>query len=215
MKNKLSGGGGILIYCVKRVDIYSLIYNTMAKIATKDRKTVRIAEKPPPPPPWGGCGVTGLGWCVSIMQCQSVWKASRNFRVSRGIWCFVASARFAWCVRNQDGILSFLCWREVIQGNLHVVSWLIRYLRGPFFMALLLVSLLDLTYPFGFQCMWRPRFAFSRCFFFFFDFTVYETKNFIYMATTTLFTHLKIILLQCFQFLVLATISLIQTDTCT
>ena len=51
MKNKLSGGGGILIYCVKRVDIYSLIYNTMAKIAMKDRKTVRIAEKPPPPPP--------------------------------------------------------------------------------------------------------------------------------------------------------------------
>ena len=31
--------------------LYSLIYNTMAKIAMKDRKTVRIAEKPPPPPP--------------------------------------------------------------------------------------------------------------------------------------------------------------------
>ena len=33
------------------VDRYSLIYNTMAMIATKDRKTVITAEKPPPPPP--------------------------------------------------------------------------------------------------------------------------------------------------------------------
>ena len=33
------------------VDRYSLVYNTMAMIAMKDRKTVRIAEKPPPPPP--------------------------------------------------------------------------------------------------------------------------------------------------------------------
>ena len=32
------------------------------------------------------------------------------------------------------------------------------------------------------------------------------------MGPTTLFTHLKIILLQCFQFSVLATISSIQTD---
>ena len=39
------------LYIVLRVDIYSLIYNTMAKIAMKDRKTVRIAENPPPPPP--------------------------------------------------------------------------------------------------------------------------------------------------------------------
>ena len=45
-----SGGGGILIYCVKEL-IYSLIYNTMVKIVMKDRKTIRIAEKPPPPPP--------------------------------------------------------------------------------------------------------------------------------------------------------------------
>ena len=30
--------------------LYSLIYNTMAKIAMKDRKNVRIEEKPPPPP---------------------------------------------------------------------------------------------------------------------------------------------------------------------
>ena len=44
------GGGGILIYCVKEL-MYSLIYNTMVKIVMKDRKTVRIAEKPPPPPP--------------------------------------------------------------------------------------------------------------------------------------------------------------------
>ena len=45
-----SGSGGILIYCVKEL-IYSLIYNTMVKIVMKDRKTMRIAEKPPPPPP--------------------------------------------------------------------------------------------------------------------------------------------------------------------
>ena len=32
------------------------------------------------------------------------------------------------------------------------------------------------------------------------------------MGSTVLFTHLKIILLQCFQFSVLATISSIQTD---
>ena len=99
-------------YIVLRVDIYSLIYNnTMAKIAMKDRKTVSIAEKPPPPPPppEGGCGVTGLGWCVSIMQSvsQSVWKASRNFRVSRGIWCLVALGRFAWCDR-----LAYFLWRS-------------------------------------------------------------------------------------------------------
>ena len=33
------------------VDRYNLIYNTMANIVMKDRKIVRIAEKPPPPLP--------------------------------------------------------------------------------------------------------------------------------------------------------------------
>ena len=117
-------------YIVLRVDIYSWIYNTMAKIAMKDRKTVRIAEKPPPPPPpWGGCGVAGLGWCVSIMAVgycsvsQSVRKASRNFRFSihgresaKGIWDFLASRSFAWCVRRQSSFQH----REALNDARHI-----------------------------------------------------------------------------------------------
>ena len=38
------------------------------------------------------------------------------------------------------------------------------------------------------------------------------TVHALFMGSTTLFTHLKIILLQCFQFSVSATISSIQTD---
>ena len=47
------------------------------------------------------------------------------------------------------------------------------------------------------------------------DFTMQGTKNIVhalFMDPTTLFTHLKIILLQCFQFSVSATISSIQMD---
>ena len=56
------------LYIALRVDIVWYIIRTMAKMAMKDKKTVRIAEKLlPPPPPWRGCGVTGLGWFVSIM----------------------------------------------------------------------------------------------------------------------------------------------------
>ena len=46
----------------------------MEKMATKDKRTVRNAEKRPPPP-WGTCCVTVLLWLKSIMNSvsQSVW----------------------------------------------------------------------------------------------------------------------------------------------
>ena len=76
----------------------------MAKMEMKDKKTVRIAEKPLLPPPWGGCGVTGLGWFVSILAagywqlaCVSQFQVcrgecQRNFffwrKNAKGTWCF-------------------------------------------------------------------------------------------------------------------------------
>ena len=76
--------------------------------------------------------------------------------------------------------------------------------------------------PFGLSWKLRPRFTFSGFFFFScawtvksHDFTVQGTKNTVYAlftGPTILFTHLKIILLQCFQFSVSATISSIQTN---
>ena len=125
------------------VDRYSLVYNTMAMIAMKDRKTVRIAEKPPPPPPppWGGCGVAGLGWCVSIMAVsyyslsQSVRKPSRNFRFSiygrdsaEGIWGFVASGSFARCVKKAEFLSHVGHLGGSFTSNLHVVGLVTRTL---------------------------------------------------------------------------------------
>ena len=68
----------------------------------------------------------------------------------------------------------------------------------------------------------NPRLRFQTFFFFpsasivtSHEFTVHETKNTIhalFMGPTTLFIHLKIILLQCFQFSISAKISCIQTN---
>ena len=57
----------------------------MAKMEMKDKKTVRIAEKPLLPPPWGGCGVTGLGWFVSILA-AGYWQLAcvSQLQVCRG-----------------------------------------------------------------------------------------------------------------------------------
>ena len=74
------------LYIVLRVDIGWYVIRTMAKMAMKDKKTVRIAEKPPPPllpPPWEGCGVTGLGWFESIMA-AGYWQLACISQVCRG-----------------------------------------------------------------------------------------------------------------------------------
>ena len=79
---------------------------------------------------------------------------------------------------------------------------------------------MDTKYPFGFNLILRLCFATTFSVLFIFlrvnsDFTIQGTKNTVYalfMGPTILFTYLKIILLQYFQFSVSAIISSIKTD---
>ena len=85
------------------------------------------------------------------------------------------------------------------------------------------ICVIVFKYPFGFSVSAESCIAF---FFFFFCFhvctvhvlfmgpttTLFRKKK-LKMGSTVLFTHLKIILLQCFQFSISATISSIQTNS--
>ena len=111
----------------------------MAKMEMKDKKTVRIAEKPLLPPPWGGCsGVTGLGWFVSILAagywqlaCVSQFQVcrgecQRNFfffgeRMPKELGAFIAFI-FASCITRYI----YIYWEGKYTGNLHVDSWHVR-----------------------------------------------------------------------------------------
>ena len=113
----------------------------MAKMEMKDKKTVRIAEKPLLPPPWGGCGVTGLGWFVSILA-AGYWQLAcvsqlqvcrgecqRNFffflrKNAKGTWCFYSF--YFRVMHNKEYIYIYIYWEGKCTGNLHVDSWHVR-----------------------------------------------------------------------------------------